>query len=130
MPLVVLEPSCLAVFRDELLGLFPNDEDAKRLSRQALALSEFLTQKVKDYTPPTIDRRAIVHAHCHHRSVMGFGDEEALLKKMGLDAKMPEKGCCGMADLSALSRAITTTFRLRAASGHSCPPFATRTARR
>src|SRR5207253_716003 len=31
IPLVVLEPSCLAVFRDEMPNLFPDDEDAKRL---------------------------------------------------------------------------------------------------
>jgi Fe-S oxidoreductase len=35
-PIVVLEPSCAAVFRDELLNLFPENEDALRLSRQCL----------------------------------------------------------------------------------------------
>ena len=35
-PFVGLEPSCVAVFRDELRDLFPMDEDAKRLSEQLL----------------------------------------------------------------------------------------------
>jgi Fe-S oxidoreductase len=96
IPIVVLEPSCLAVFRDELVGLFPNDEDAKRLSRQALMLSEFLVQKVKDYTPPQLTDHAIVHAHCHHRSVVGFGDEQKILDGLGLQVETPEHGCCGM----------------------------------
>jgi Fe-S oxidoreductase len=96
-PIVVLEPSCLAVFRDELLGLFPNDEDAKRLSQQALLLSEFLVQKIDGYSPPHVSRQAIVHAHCHHRSVMGFGDEHKILDGLGLAVKIPESGCCGMA---------------------------------
>ncbi|HEY8291971.1 MAG TPA: FAD-linked oxidase C-terminal domain-containing protein, partial [Thermomicrobiales bacterium] len=34
IPVIGLEPSCVAVFRDELLGLFPDDTDAKRLSQQ------------------------------------------------------------------------------------------------
>ena len=34
IPIVVLEPSCAAVFRDELLNLFPQDERAHKLARQ------------------------------------------------------------------------------------------------
>jgi FAD/FMN-containing dehydrogenase/Fe-S oxidoreductase len=97
IPLVGLEPSCLAVFRDELTNLFPNDEDAKRLCQQSFLLSEFLNRKVPDYRPPRLERNAIVHGHCHHKSVMGMDDETELLKKMGLDFAMPEPGCCGMA---------------------------------
>ncbi len=96
-PIVVLEPSCLAVFRDELVGLFPNDEDAKRLSHQALLLSEFLVQKIDGYSPPRAPSQAIVHAHCHHRSVMGFGAEQKILDGLGLAVNIPESGCCGMA---------------------------------
>jgi FAD/FMN-containing dehydrogenase/Fe-S oxidoreductase len=97
VPIVVLEPSCLAVFRDELLGLFPNDEDAKRLSRQAVLLSELLLRKTKGYEPPRLNAKATVHAHCHHRSVMGFDDEQKLMQAMGLEVQTPEPGCCGMA---------------------------------
>ncbi len=41
-PIVGLEPSCVAVFRDEMLGLFPGDENAQRLSKQTMLLAEFL----------------------------------------------------------------------------------------
>jgi Fe-S oxidoreductase len=97
IPVVGLEPSCVAVFRDELLGLFPEDEDAKRLHDQSFLLSEFLNKKVPGYQPPRLERKALVHGHCHHKSIMGMTDENALLKKMGLDCTMPEPGCCGMA---------------------------------
>ena len=40
-PVVGLEPSCVAVFRDELINLFPMDEDARRLSANTYLLSEF-----------------------------------------------------------------------------------------
>ncbi len=97
IPVVGLEPSCLAVFRDELLNLFPSDQDAQRLHDQSFLLSEFLNREVKDYRPPKLNRPALVHGHCHHKSVMGMEDEVALLKKLGLDYHEPEKGCCGMA---------------------------------
>lgn len=92
-----LEPSCIAVFRDELINLFPDDEDARRLHRQTFLLSEFLNQKVEGYEPPPLDCKALLHGHCHHKSIMGLSDEIALLKKMGVDFEMPEPGCCGMA---------------------------------
>ena len=96
-PMVVLEPSCGAVFRDELTNLFPNDEDAKRLKKQTFLLSEFLEQKATDYVVPTLKRKALVQGHCHHKSIMTMVDEESVMKKMGLDYDCPDTGCCGMA---------------------------------
>lgn len=92
---VGLEPSCVSVFRDELINLFPNDEDAKRLSKQTFMLSEFLEKH--NYEPPKLKRKAVVHGHCHHKSVLDIGAEENLLKKLGLDYKLLDDGCCGMA---------------------------------
>jgi Fe-S oxidoreductase len=97
VPVVVLEPSCATVFREELTNLFPNDEDAKRLSEQTLLLSDFLEQKAPDFRPPKLKMKGVVHGHCHHRSIMKMEAEEAVLRKMGVDYEMPETGCCGMA---------------------------------
>ncbi len=97
VPLVGLEPSCVAVFRDELLNLFPHDENARRLSKQTFLLSEFLMQKVPDYQPPTLNRRALVQGHCHHKALAGMKTELDLLRRLGLEIEMPEAGCCGMA---------------------------------
>jgi FAD/FMN-containing dehydrogenase/Fe-S oxidoreductase len=94
---VVLEPSCAAVFRDELLNLFPKDERARRLSQQTFLLSEFLEKKPKHFQLPKLPRKALVHGHCHHKSIMRMTDEEAVLRKMGIDFQMPAPGCCGMA---------------------------------
>ena len=97
IPLVVLEPSCATVFRDELLNLFPKDERAQQLAQQTFLLSEFLERKAKHFNPPKFDRRALVHGHCHHKSIMKMTDEEAVLRKMGIDFQAPSPGCCGMA---------------------------------
>jgi Fe-S oxidoreductase len=97
VPFVGIEPSCTAVFRDELCNLFPHDEDAKRLRDQTYLLSEFLNQKAKHYRLPQLRRKALVHGHCHHKAIMKMNDEEQVLKRMGLDFQLLDDGCCGMA---------------------------------
>jgi Fe-S oxidoreductase len=94
-PIVGLEPSCVAVFRDELWELLPNDENAKRLKGQVFALSEFLERE--HYRYPTLQRRALVHGHCHHQAIMKFDAEKHALAAIGLDVLAPDSGCCGMA---------------------------------
>lgn len=64
-PVICLEPSCAAVFRDELKNMLPRDEDAQRLFNQTYLLSEYL-QKI-DYRPPTMKRKAMIHGHCQHK---------------------------------------------------------------
>jgi FAD/FMN-containing dehydrogenase/Fe-S oxidoreductase len=97
IPVVGLEPSCVAVFRDELVNLFPHDERAQALSRQTFLLSEFLETKVKNFSLPRLDRKALVHGHCHHKSLMKMTAEEAVLRRLGVDFQSPAPGCCGMA---------------------------------
>jgi Fe-S oxidoreductase len=97
VPIVVLEPSCATVFREELVNFFPHDEAAKRLKEQAFLLSEFLEQRAAGFQLPQLERRAVVHGHCHHKSVMKMDAEEAIFKQMGLDFSVPDTGCCGMA---------------------------------
>jgi len=97
IPVVGLEPSCAAVFRDELNNLFPGDERAQRLSRQTFLLSEFLQKWAPKFEVPKLQRKAIIHGHCHHKSVMKMTDEEAVLRKMSIDFQAPSPGCCGMA---------------------------------
>jgi Fe-S oxidoreductase/FAD/FMN-containing dehydrogenase len=91
------EPSCVAVFRDELPNLKPHDEDAKRLSLQTVTLAEYLRQEAPDWHPPSREGRAIVHVHCHQAAVMGFEPDLELLQATGLEVERPDSGCCGLA---------------------------------
>lgn len=95
IPVVGLEPSCVSVFRDELVELFPHDEDALRLSKSTFLLSEFLSDE--GWQPPRLERKALVHGHCHQKSVLRFDASTSLLKKAGLDCDVPDSGCCGLA---------------------------------
>jgi FAD/FMN-containing dehydrogenase/Fe-S oxidoreductase len=94
-PIVGLEPSCVSVFRDELPNLFPANEDAMRLTKSFVTLSEFLTRENVEL--PKLKRKAVVQGHCHHKAIMKFEPEEALLHKLGLDFDHLDSGCCGMA---------------------------------
>ncbi len=96
-PVVVLEPSCASVFRDELPALYPERDDAKRFRGQVRLLGEFLTDPSSHYAPPQLARKAIGQGHCHHKSVLGYDDEKTLLERMGLDFTLLPSGCCGMA---------------------------------
>src|SRR6266851_4957390 len=97
IPIVGLEPSCVAVFRDELVNFFPHDENARRLKEQSFLLSEFLTKKGENYQPPKLQRKAVLHGHCHQKALMRLTSEEVILKKLGVDYRLLDSGCCGMA---------------------------------
>lgn len=96
-PIVGLEPSCISVFKDELGNLFPSDIDAKRLKDQVHLFSEFIQKFSADFAFKPLNKKALVHGHCHHKSVLNFKHEKELLQRLGLDFKILDSGCCGMA---------------------------------
>jgi len=113
VPVVVLEPSCASVFRDELVNLLPRHPRAARLRSQTLLLSEFLEHHAPSYAPPRLDGKVLLQGHCHQQSVMKMKDEESLLRKMGAELQTLDAGCCGLAgpfgfdrEKYAVSRAI------------------------
>jgi Fe-S oxidoreductase len=94
-PIVGIEPSCLATFKDELPKLLPNDDDAKRLSKQAFHFAEFFEQN--EIEVPMLHRKAIVWGHCHHKATGGIQPELSLLERMGMEVEEAKGGCCGLA---------------------------------
>ncbi len=94
MPVVMLEPSCASVFKDELLNFFPKDERAQKLAQQTVMLSE----AVAGWTPPAMEgRRIVVQGHCHQKALMTMKDEVSLLRATGAQVEVLDSGCCGMA---------------------------------
>jgi Fe-S oxidoreductase len=94
-PVVGMEPSCLAVFKDELSGMLPHDNDAQRLAGCAMHFSEFFEKY--DVPVPKLERKALVWGHCHHKATGGMDPEHKLLERMGLDIEPVSGGCCGLA---------------------------------
>lgn len=97
-PIVVLEPACLSVFKEELPLMLPRHEQAKRLTAQNVLLADFLQQLAPSAEFAALNETALVHGHCHHKSVLGFDGELSLLRdRLHLQLDVPDSGCCGMA---------------------------------
>jgi FAD/FMN-containing dehydrogenase/Fe-S oxidoreductase len=96
---VVLEPSCAAVFRSDAAELLGSD-DARLLARQTTTLAELLAER--GWRPPpgaagSARRKAIAQVHCHQHAIMGFGADHDLLESCGVDLDVLDSGCCGLA---------------------------------
>lgn len=96
-PVVVLEPSCAAVFRADLVNLLDGDEDAHRLAGQTYTIGEVLADKAPDWKIPEHHGRAMVQPHCHQHAVLKYTREKALLEDAGVDVEVLDAGCCGLA---------------------------------
>ncbi|MFB8759320.1 heterodisulfide reductase-related iron-sulfur binding cluster [Streptomyces nigra] len=94
-PIVGMEPSCLAVFKDELPKMLPHDDDARRLTSNAYHFPEFFQSF--GIEPPKLDGKALLWGHCHQRATGGMDPESQLLEKMGLQVRNLQGGCCGLA---------------------------------
>lgn len=97
IPVVMLEPSCAAVFRSDLPELLEGDEDAHRLAGQTRTLAELLAERAPDWTPPPLCGHALAQPHCHQHAILGYDRDRELLAGAGLDIEVLDAGCCGLA---------------------------------
>lgn len=97
-PIVGLEPSCIAVFRDELQNLFAGDPRAVGLGKRMYTFAEFALAHADDVlTGRSSAGRAVLHGHCHQKSLIGMKSDMALLGRIGWEPMLLDSGCCGMA---------------------------------
>jgi Fe-S oxidoreductase len=114
-PVIALEPSCGAVLRDELPDLLPDDEDGKRLRRQTSSLGEFLANLGDDWQAPRLERKAIVHLHCHQKATSDTDCDARVLQRLGLDYEIVDSGCCGLAGSFGYERGEKYRVSMKAA---------------
>ncbi|KQZ66981.1 FAD-binding and (Fe-S)-binding domain-containing protein [Nocardioides sp. Root151] len=94
VPVIGLEPSCLASLRSDATELVPG-ERTTAVAGGVRTLAEFLTSI--DWTPPDLTGVEVVaQPHCHHASVLGWEADEALLRRAGATVTRLG-GCCGLA---------------------------------
>jgi FAD/FMN-containing dehydrogenase/Fe-S oxidoreductase len=106
VPIVVLEPSCFAVFQDEAVNLCGERSPARSLAERTQLFSAFIRPHVeRGELPRSSPARALVHVHCHQRAIAGIEDTAAVLRAAGLDASILDAGCCGMAGSFGFDRA-------------------------
>jgi FAD/FMN-containing dehydrogenase/Fe-S oxidoreductase len=96
VPVVGLEPSCVAMLRSDLLELLPDDPAAAVLARQARTLAEVLREQAPDWQPPAVQRDAVQQVHCHQHAVLGHAADDELLRLAGVRVRRVS-GCCGLA---------------------------------
>lgn len=102
VPMVGLEPSCTAVFRSDAGELLGYRADIRRLATQTRTLAELLAERAPDFAPRlrTGDGerpKAVVQTHCHQHATLGFAADVDLMARIGLDARVLDSGCCGLA---------------------------------
>lgn len=94
-PIVVIEPSCLSVFKDEIMKLYPDNEAMIDLSARTVSLAQFLNQQ--DIKPTRKLKAGLVHTHCHEKSLETGAAETEMLRACFESITEPQPGCCGMA---------------------------------
>ena len=99
---IVAEPACLSVFKDELLRLFPNDSRATDLSARAQTLSEHLRSMNVSLT--TTLTNGVLHRHCHDKSLATGTQDLWWMQQCFDNLSEPEAGCCGMAGTYGIRR--------------------------
>ncbi len=83
------------MLRRDAAELLPDDPLATAAAASTFTFAEFLIRS--DWQPPQVVTDALVQTHCHQHAVLGFGDDRALMAKAGINAVIPDSGCCGLA---------------------------------
>jgi len=100
--IIVLEPSCLSTFNDELLKLFPKENSAIALSEKMMSLSQYLVQnQIKPLKRLT---RGVLHLHCHDKSLLTDAADREFMNLCFESLEEPEVGCCGMAGVFGMQK--------------------------
>ena len=95
LPVVGVEPSCVATLRHELPRMLPRDDEALALGRQALHFGEFFERY--GIEPPRAlapGLRAHLWVHCHQKATGGGGPDRRLLEAMGAEVVALPGTCC------------------------------------
>ncbi|MGI9156497.1 MAG: FAD-binding and (Fe-S)-binding domain-containing protein [Marmoricola sp.] len=96
VPVVGLEPSCLATMRSDAEELL-DDPRAGEVARGMHSLAEFLgTLDDQSWLPDLSGQEVVAQPHCHHTSVIGWDADLALLERTGATLTRVG-GCCGLA---------------------------------
>ncbi|MGW5864529.1 FAD-binding and (Fe-S)-binding domain-containing protein [Streptomyces sp. NPDC055239] len=94
--LVVLEPSCAAALKTDLVELLGEDPRAAELASRVRTFAQALEELAPEWTPPRVGRAVVGQTHCHQHAVLGDGAERRLREKAGLEGEL-SGGCCGLA---------------------------------
>lgn len=102
IPIVGLEPSCLAVWRSDAPELL-DDARVAPVAESVKTLAELLTETAGWQPPDLTGTELVVQPHCHHASVIGWNTDAELLRRTGATITTVG-GCCGLAGNFGMER--------------------------
>jgi FAD/FMN-containing dehydrogenase len=121
--IVGLEPSCLLTLRDELTVMKLGAE-AEEIAAAAMMFEEFVVAHGDRFSFRPMERKALLHGHCHQKAHNVMGSVTGALKLVpGLEVEAIESSCCGMAGAFGY-QARPTRCRRPWASSACCLPCA------
>ncbi|MER7582130.1 FAD-binding and (Fe-S)-binding domain-containing protein [Kitasatospora sp. NPDC097691] len=94
-PVVGLEPSCTATLREDLPRLL--GADGRPLAERIRTFAEFIDEYAPDAPLPRIPLEAVTQTHCHQHAVLGSAADRRVEARLGLDNRVLDSGCCGLA---------------------------------
>ena len=94
-PIVGLEPSCTAALRHDAPDLIADNPLVDQAAHATRTFAEFLVES--GWEPPQVGGEALVQTHCHQHAVLGFDADRRVMAAAGIDATVPDSGCCGLA---------------------------------
>ncbi|MVT26534.1 FAD-binding protein [Nesterenkonia alkaliphila] len=98
VPVIGLEPSCLATLRSDAVELSAREE-AKTVADGVLSFAELVNRLVDEgriQLPDLTGTDVVAQPHCHQASIIGWEVDQALLEMAGATVTKVA-GCCGLA---------------------------------
>lgn len=103
LPILGLEPSCIAMFKDDYLDMLPGD-DTKAVADAFMGVEDFLAREAAGGAhgfrlsmrfPNNAD--VLVHGHCHQKAGWGTQGMKQAMTMAGYRVREIDSTCCGMA---------------------------------
>lgn len=94
VPIVGVEPSCLATLKDDSAKLLA-DDTSRRVAARVQTLAEYLLS-IGAELPDLSGVDALVQPHCHQSAIFGTAADRELLARTGASTEFIG-GCCGLA---------------------------------
>ena len=94
VPIIGVEPSCLATLKDDSLKLVA-DEASHRVADRVQTLAQYLLS-IGAELPDLSGVEALVQPHCHQSAIFGNAADRELLARAGASTEFLG-GCCGLA---------------------------------
>ena len=116
IPIIGLEPSCTLGLRDDLPSLIDN-EDARIVANQIMLFEEFIAEREVTLPLLPLEKRALLHGHCHQKAHQQMGHVEKVLGMIPqFEIQRVESACCGMAGAFGYA---TDTYEVSQAMGEA-----------